>query len=46
MNEALDFLIRYGAAVMFVALFIEQVGLPFPATSLLLVAGRSSELAN
>ena len=39
MNETLDFLVRHGAMVMFVALFIEQVGLPFPATPFLLYAG-------
>ena len=39
MNETLDFLVRHGAVVMFVALFIEQVGLPFPATPFLLYAG-------
>jgi len=39
MNETLEFLVRHGAVVMFVALFIEQVGLPFPATPLLLYAG-------
>lgn len=39
MNETLDFLIRHGAAVIFVALFIEQIGLPFPATPFLLYAG-------
>jgi len=41
MNETLDFLVRHGAAVMFVALFIEQVGIPFPATPFLLYAGAS-----
>jgi len=39
MNEALEFLIKHGAVVMLVALFIEQIGLPFPATPVLLVAG-------
>lgn len=39
MNETLDFLVHHGAMVMFVALFIEQVGLPFPATPFLLYAG-------
>jgi membrane protein DedA with SNARE-associated domain/rhodanese-related sulfurtransferase len=38
-NDALEFLIKYGALVMLVALFIEQIGLPFPATPVLLVAG-------
>jgi membrane protein DedA with SNARE-associated domain/rhodanese-related sulfurtransferase len=39
MNEFLQFLVEHGAIVMFVALFIEQVGLPFPATPFLLFAG-------
>jgi membrane protein DedA with SNARE-associated domain/rhodanese-related sulfurtransferase len=39
MNEALDFLARYGAVVLFVAVFIEQFGIPLPATPWLLAAG-------
>src|SRR5688500_12305317 len=39
MNEALDFLARHGAAVLFVAVFIEQFGVPLPATPWLLAAG-------
>ena len=39
MNETLEFLIRHGAVVLFVALLIEQVGLPFPATPVLLFTG-------
>lgn len=39
MNETVEFLIRHGAMVLFVALLIEQVGLPFPATPVLLFAG-------
>lgn len=39
MNEILEFLIQHGAVVLFVALLIEQVGLPFPATPVLLFAG-------
>jgi membrane protein DedA with SNARE-associated domain/rhodanese-related sulfurtransferase len=39
MNETLEFLIRHGAVVLFIALLIEQVGLPFPATPVLLFAG-------
>jgi len=38
-NETVEFLIRHGAIVLFVALLIEQVGLPFPATPVLLFAG-------
>ena len=39
MNDLVQFLVLHGAIVMFVALFIEQVGLPFPATPFLVVAG-------
>ena len=39
MNETIEFLVRYGAIVLFVALLIEQSGLPFPATPVLLFAG-------
>ena len=39
MNETVEFLIRHGAMVLFVALLIEQSGLPFPATPVLLFAG-------
>jgi membrane protein DedA with SNARE-associated domain len=39
MNEFVEFLVQYGAIIMLLALFIEQVGLPFPATPVLLFAG-------
>src|SRR5437016_2453724 len=39
MNEALDFLVRHGAAVLFAVVFIEQMGVPLPATPWLLAAG-------
>src|SRR5437764_11609324 len=39
MNEILEFLVRHGAAVVFAAVFIEQMGLPLPATPWLLAAG-------
>jgi len=39
MNQTVEFLIRHGVVVLFVALLIEQVGLPFPATPVLLLAG-------
>src|SRR6267142_285330 len=39
MNETLDFLVRHGTAVLFAAVFIEQLGLPLPATPWLLAAG-------
>lgn len=39
MNEALQFLTRHGYAVLFVFVFLEQAGLPFPALPVLLAAG-------
>jgi membrane protein DedA with SNARE-associated domain/rhodanese-related sulfurtransferase len=39
MNETFQFLIRHGVAVLFVAVFIEQAGLPLPAAPWLLAAG-------
>jgi membrane protein DedA with SNARE-associated domain/rhodanese-related sulfurtransferase len=39
MSEALEFLVRHGAAVVFGAVFIEQIGLPIPAAPILLAAG-------
>jgi len=39
MNETLEFLVRHGAAVVFAAVFLEQLGLPLPATPWLLAAG-------
>ncbi|HXI54378.1 MAG TPA: rhodanese-like domain-containing protein [Candidatus Saccharimonadales bacterium] len=42
MNETLDFLVRHGAAVLFVAVFIEQMGVPLPAAPWLLAAGASA----
>jgi len=39
MNEVLDFLVRHGAAVLFAVVFIEQMGIPLPATPWLLAAG-------
>jgi membrane protein DedA with SNARE-associated domain/rhodanese-related sulfurtransferase len=39
MNEAFEFLVRHGAAVLFVAVFAEQIGLPLPAAPWLLAAG-------
>jgi len=39
MNETLEFLLRHGAAVLFSAVFIEQMGVPLPATPWLLAAG-------
>jgi membrane protein DedA with SNARE-associated domain/rhodanese-related sulfurtransferase len=39
MNETIEFLVRHGAAVLFVAVFIEQMGIPLPAAPWLLAAG-------
>ena len=39
MKETLEFLVRHGTAVLFAAVFIEQLGLPLPATPWLLAAG-------
>ena len=38
MNETLDFLVRHGTAVLFAAVFVEQMGLPLPAAQWLLAA--------
>ncbi|MDB6020570.1 MAG: conserved rane protein of unknown function, dedA family, partial [Pedosphaera sp.] len=39
MNEVLQFLVRHGPAVLFAAVFVEQAGLPLPASPWLLAAG-------
>jgi membrane protein DedA with SNARE-associated domain/rhodanese-related sulfurtransferase len=39
MNETLEFLVRHGAAVLFAAVFIEQIGVPLPAAPWLLAGG-------
>lgn len=39
MNEALQFLVRYGALVLFANVFIEGIGLPIPAVPMMLAAG-------
>jgi membrane protein DedA with SNARE-associated domain/rhodanese-related sulfurtransferase len=39
MNETLEFLVRHGTAVVFAAVFIEQMGVPLPAAPWLLAAG-------
>jgi membrane protein DedA with SNARE-associated domain len=39
MNESIAFLVRHGAAVLFAALFVEQMGIPLPAAPWLLAAG-------
>jgi membrane protein DedA with SNARE-associated domain/rhodanese-related sulfurtransferase len=39
MNETLAFLVRHGALILFVIVFIEQIGFPLPAIPFLLAAG-------
>ncbi len=39
MSETLAFLVQHGALVLFVMLFIEQIGIPLPAAPFLLAAG-------
>lgn len=39
MHNAMDFLIQHGYIVIFVAVFVEQIGLPVPSGPVLLAAG-------
>jgi membrane protein DedA with SNARE-associated domain/rhodanese-related sulfurtransferase len=39
MNECIEFLVRHGAVVLFVAVFADQIGIPLPAAPWLLAAG-------
>ena len=39
MNETLEFLSRHGAAFLFAAVFVEQIGAPLPSVPWLLAAG-------
>jgi membrane protein DedA with SNARE-associated domain/rhodanese-related sulfurtransferase len=39
MTEILDFLTRHGPSVLFAAVFVEQMGIPLPASPWLLAAG-------
>jgi len=39
MNHSVEFLIRHGAAVLFAAVFVEQIGIPLPALLWLFAAG-------
>ena len=39
MNETLGFLVRHGYTLLFVWVFVEQLGLPLPSVPLLLAAG-------
>src|SRR2546428_11025513 len=38
-NEPLEFLVRHGSAVLFAAVFVEQLGVPLPAAPWLLAGG-------
>ncbi len=42
MNETTQLLIRHGSLVVFLFVFVEQMGIPLPAAPLLLVAGSLS----
>jgi len=44
MNETLDFLIKHGYAVLFIAVLAEQMGLPLPSAPFLLAAGALAGL--
>src|SRR5438034_9615828 len=39
MSESTQFLVNHGAAVVFAAVFVEQMGVPLPAAPWLLAAG-------
>jgi membrane protein DedA with SNARE-associated domain len=39
MNKSIEFLVRHGAAVLFAAVFVEQIGIPLPAVLWLCAAG-------
>ena len=39
MHNVMDFLLRHGYIVIFIAVFIEQIGLPIPSGPVLLAAG-------
>src|ERR1700722_11841697 len=39
MNQSIEFLLRHGAAVLFAAVFIEQIGVPLPSLLWLFAAG-------
>src|SRR5262245_37716568 len=46
MNETLEFVIRHGPALVFAAVFVEQLGVPLPATPWLLAAGALAATGN
>lgn len=39
MSDTVEFLVRHGEAIVFAAVFAEQIGLPVPAIPVLLAAG-------
>src|SRR6266850_8064380 len=39
MNQPIEFLVRHGVALLFAAVFVEQIGIPLPAAPWLLAAG-------
>jgi membrane protein DedA with SNARE-associated domain len=39
MNKSVEFLVHHGAAVLFAAVFVEQIGVPLPAVPWLFAAG-------
>lgn len=39
MNETIHFLMQYGTLLLFLVVFVEQIGLPLPALPVLVVAG-------
>jgi membrane protein DedA with SNARE-associated domain/rhodanese-related sulfurtransferase len=46
MTDILQFLLKYGYVVAFVAAFVEQIGLPLPAATLLIGMGALSRSGN
>ena len=46
MTETLGFLVRHGPAVLFAAVFVEQMGVPLPAAPWLLAAGALAATNN
>jgi membrane protein DedA with SNARE-associated domain len=42
MQEALDFLVRHGYTILFVSIFVEQLGIPIPSVPMLLGVGALS----
>jgi len=45
-NETLEFLVRHGTAVLFAAVFVEQMGVPLPAAPWLLAVGALAATAD